>query len=50
MDYMEIMDLCAFDPDAARQMIREEYCTPDVVEEVLSEIGLEKIQPKPNRA
>lgn len=50
VDYMEIMDFCSFDTEAARQMIRENYCTADVVEEVLKLVGLEKIQPKSNGA
>ena len=51
VDYIEIMNLCGYDLEAANTMvcqIAQSYCTEDVVEEVLSEIGLEKIQPKSN--
>ena len=42
MDFLEIMDICAYDLDAASEMM--DCCSPDVVEEVLTEIGLEKLR------
>jgi hypothetical protein len=48
LDYIEIMNLCGYDLEAANTMacqIAQSYCTEDVVEEVLTEIGLESIQP-----
>ena len=41
MDFLEIMDICAYDIDDAKEMANR-CCSTDVVEEVLSEIGLEK--------
>ena len=45
MDFLEIMDICAYDIDDAKEMANR-CCSTDVVEEVLSEVGLEKIQPE----
>ena len=46
MDFIEAMDICAYDIEAASEMVN--YCSPDVIEEVLTEVGLEKIQPESN--
>ena len=48
MDFIEAMEICAYDIEAASEMVN--CCSPDVVEEVLTEIGLEKIQPESSRA
>ena len=49
MDYLEILSFCGYDVEAAGKMVRDvNPCTPDVIEEALKEIGLEKIQPKSN--
>lgn len=48
MDFLEIMEICAYDLEAASEMVN--CCSPDVVEEVLTEIGLEKLQPEPDGA
>lgn len=44
MDYIEILDICAYDVSESSKIV--DICTKDVIEEVLNQIGLETIQPK----
>lgn len=44
MDFLEIMDICAYDIDDAKEMANR-CCSTDVVEEVLNQIGLERLRP-----
>ena len=46
-DFFEILNYCAFDVDKASKMA-DGYCTTEVIKEALDEIGLERIQPKPD--
>ena len=46
LDYYEVLDFCAFDVEKAAEMVRQYKA----IMEVLDEIGLEKMEPEPDRA
>ena len=48
MDYLEIMDFCGYDLKAADKMAQE--FPPCVIKEALDEIGLERLEPEPDRS
>ena len=39
-------DYCAFDVDKASKLADDCYCSRDVIEEALREVGLEKMEPE----
>ena len=45
MDYLEIMDFCGYDVDAADRMAKKMIAS-DLIKEVLEEVGLDKLEPK----
>ena len=48
MDYYEILDFCAFDVDQSSAMAEEFKCPWDVIEEALTEVGLERMESQPH--
>ena len=48
MDYLEIMSFCGFDLEKANEMAQD--FPPSVIQEVLTEIGLEKLESESRRS
>ena len=45
-DFFEMLKFCAFDVDAASEMAKTQ-CPQEVIEEAMKDIGLERMEPKP---